>query len=111
MASLQEIRAGARAALHARAALAATYQAPDLSPAVAVTVRVQQGARLVRQGGGEFETLELDDDAIVVVFARAELDAPELGAVITVTETGEQLRIARLLAPTVIEARTVVERI
>lgn len=110
MATLHEIRARARADLHDRAALAASYQPPGPGPALPLSVRVQQGARLVRQGGGEFETIELDDDEVVLVFARAEFDAPEIGAVVTVTETGEQFRIARLLAPTPIEARVVVER-
>jgi len=111
MASLQEIRAAARAAMHSRAALAAVYQEPGFGATRPVAVRVQQGAMLVRQGGGEFETLELDDDSVALVFARAELDAPEINATVTVTETGEQFRIARLLAPTPIEARVVVERL
>ena len=110
-ATLQEIRATARAALHARAALAAVYQAPGFGATQPVHVRVHQGALLVRQGGGEFETLTLDDDSVVLVFARAEYDAPEINATVTVTATGERFRILRLLAPTPIEARAVVERI
>lgn len=111
MATLHETRARARADLHAKAALAASYQPPGAGPVVPVSVRVHQGARLVRQGGGEFESLELDDDSVSLVFARAELSSPEIGAVVTITETAEQFRIARLLGVTPLETRVLVERV
>ena len=111
MTDLNTIRARARADLHAHAAVAASYLPPLGPPALAVHVRVQQGARLVRQGGGGFEVLELDDDSVSLVFARAELANPEIGAVVTVTATAEQFRLARLLGVTPIESRVLVERV
>lgn len=111
MTDLHAIRARARADLHAHAAVAASYLPPGGGPSVPVTVRVQQGARLVRQGGGNFETVEIDDDAVTLVFARSELANPEVGAVVTVTETAEQFRLARLVGVTVIETRAIVERV
>jgi len=111
VATLHEVRTRARADLHAKAGLSAVYDPPGAGATVPVTVRVQQGARLVRQGGGEFETIELDDDSVTLVFARSELPNPEVGAVVTVTETAEQFRLARLVGVTTLETRAIVERV
>lgn len=109
MTDLNTIRARARADLHAHAAVAASYLPPLGPPALSVQVRVQRDALLVSQGGGTFERIQLESDQVTLVFQRAELDAPEVGAAVTITGTGESFTIVKLLAPTTLEARATVE--
>ena len=111
MTDLNDIRARARADLHARAAVAASYLPPLGPPVLAVRVRVQRNAILVSHGGGTFERIQLESDQVTVVFQRAELNAPEIGAEVTITGTGEAFIITRLLAPTTLEASAIVERV
>lgn len=110
MTDLNAIRARARADLHAHAAVAASYLPPGGGPSVPVTVRVQRNALLVSQGGS-FERIQLESDQVTLVFQRAELNAPEVGATVIIAGTGESFTIVRLLAPTSLEASAVVERI
>ena len=111
MSDLNAIRARARGDLHSRAAVDASYLPPLGPPALAVRVRVHRQAMLVSQGGGTFERIELESDQVALVFQRAELDAPEVGAEVTITGTGEVFVITRLLAPTTLEASAVVEHV
>ncbi len=111
MTDLNTIRARARADLHAHAAVAASYLPPLGPPVLAVHVRVQRDALLVSQGGGTFERIQLESDQVTLVFQRAELDAPAVGATVTIAGTGESFTVVRLLAPTTLEARAIVERV